>query len=246
MSGRAMRGKGLVGLTLCVLAALAVLIALGVWQLERLKWKEGMIAQIEARATAAPIALEEAEALARSGRDPSYLRARVEGRFHHGRERYLYAVADGQPGWHVITPLETPGGEMVLIDRGFVPDALKDPSSRALGQVERVVEVTGLVRMPERQGPFIPDNEPVSNRWFWRDLPAMSASMFPSGAIEVVPFFIEAEKSEVPGGWPEGGQTRLVIVNNHLQYALTWLALAACLLAVYAAYVWSHYRRKPN
>jgi surfeit locus 1 family protein len=243
MSERAMRAKGLVGLTACVLAALALLITLGVWQLERLKWKEGLIAQIEARAAAAPVTLKDAEALARAGRDPSYLRVRVEGRFHHGRERYLYAVTDGQQGWHVITPLETAGGEMVLIDRGFVPDALKAPSSRALGQVEQIVEVTGLVRMPEKQGMFIPDNEASANRWFWRDLPGMSASMFPSGAVDVAPFFVEAEKSAVPGGWPEGGQTRLVIVNNHLQYALTWFALAACLLAVYAAYVWSDYRR---
>ena len=67
--------------------------------------------------------------------------------------------------------------------------------------------------------------------------------MFPSGAVEVAPFFVEAERSEVPGGWPEGGQTRLVIVNNHLQYALTWFALAVCLVGVYAAYVWSHCRR---
>ncbi|MET0688108.1 MAG: SURF1 family protein [Methyloceanibacter sp.] len=238
-----MRGKGLVGLTACVVAALAVLIALGVWQLERLKWKEGLIAQIEARAAAAPVTLEDAETLAHAGRDPSYLRVRVEGRFHHGRELYLYASAEGQQGWHVITPLETAEGKTVLVDRGFVPDALRDPSSRALGQVEQIVEVTGLVRMPEKQGMFTPDNAARANRWFWRDLSGMSASMFPSDAVEVAPFFVEAERSEVPGGWPEGGQTRLVIVNNHLQSALTWFALAVCLVGVYAAYVWSHYRR---
>lgn len=238
-----MRGKGLVGLSAFVLAALAVLIGLGLWQFDRLKWKEGLIAQIAARSKAPAVTLDEAEALARAGQDLSYMRVRVEGRLHHGRERYLYALAEGQPGWHVMTPLETPAGDMVLVDRGFVPDALKDPSARSLGQVEQVVEVTGLVRMPETQGLFIPDNEPGTNRWFWRDLRGMAESMFPSGAIEVAPFFLEAEKSDVPGGWPEGGQTRLVIVNNHLQYALTWFALAACLLGVYAAYVWGQYRR---
>ena len=238
-----MRGKGLVGLSAFVLAALAVLIGLGLWQFDRLKWKEGLIAQIAARSKAPAVTLDEAEALARAGQDLSYMRVRVEGRLHHGRERYLYALAEGQPGWHVMTPLETPAGDMVLVDRGFVPDALKDPSARSLGQVEQVVEVTGLVRMPETQGLFIPNNEPGTNRWFWRDLRGMAESMFPSGAIEVAPFFLEAEKSDVPGGWPEGGQTRLVIVNNHLQYALTWFALAACLLGVYAAYVWGQYRR---
>ena len=129
-----MQQKGLVWLTALMLAALAVLLGLGFWQLKRLEWKEGLIAQIEARSTASPIALEEAEALVREGRDPNYYRVKVDGRFHHAKELYLYAVSDGRVGWHVITPLETADGEMVLIDRGFVPDALKDPSTRISGR----------------------------------------------------------------------------------------------------------------
>ncbi|HAN62943.1 MAG TPA: hypothetical protein DCQ79_03605, partial [Rhizobiales bacterium] len=132
-----MRTKGLLGFTALALAALAVLIGLGVWQLERLQWKEGLIAEIEARSTGAPITIAEALAIARQGRDPDYYRVRVEGRFHHDKERYLFAqsLADGTPGWHVITPLETTGEDMVLVDRGFVPDVLKEASSRASGQV---------------------------------------------------------------------------------------------------------------
>ncbi len=134
---------------------------------------------------------------------------------------------------------------MVLIDRGFVPDELKDPSTRALGQVENVVTVTGIVRSPETQTVFTPDNEPKANRWFWRDLAGMARSMFPDGTIDVAPFFLEADKSEVPGFWPEGGQTRLEIPNNHLQYAITWFLLGVCLLVVYGLYVRSYYRRGP-
>jgi len=240
-----MQQKGLVGLTALMLAGLAVLIGLGLWQLKRLEWKQGLIAQIEARTKGPPITLEDAIALTRAGRDPSYYRVRVDGRFHHAKERYLYAVSDGRAGWHVITPLETEGGDMVLIDRGFVPDELKDPSTRALGQVENVVTVTGIVRSPETQTVFTPDNEPKANRWFWRDLAGMARSMFPDGTIDVVPFFLEADKSEVPGFWPEGGQTRLEIPNNHLQYAITWFLLGVCLLVVYGLYVRSYYRRGP-
>jgi surfeit locus 1 family protein len=238
-----MQQKGLVGLTAFMLAGLAVLIGLGLWQLKRLEWKQGLIAQIEARTKGPPITLEDAIALTREGRDPSYYRVRVDGRFHHAKERYLYAVSDGRAGWHVITPLETGGGDMVLIDRGFVPDELKDPSTRTLGQVENVVTVTGIVRSPETQTVFTPDNEPKANRWFWRDLAGMARSMFPDGTIDVAPFFLEADKSEVPGFWPEGGQTRLEIPNNHLQYAITWFLLGACLLIVYGLYVRSLYRR---
>jgi surfeit locus 1 family protein len=241
-----MRTKGLLGFTALALAALAVLIGLGVWQLERLQWKEGLIAEIEARSTGAPITIAEALAIARQGRDPDYYRVRVEGRFHHDKERYLFAqsLADGTPGWHVITPLETTGGDMVLVDRGFVPDVLKEASSRASGLVEGVVTVTGIVRSPEIQGSFVPDNEREANRWFWRDLGAMARSMFPEGTVEMAPFFLDAEKSDVPGGWPEGGQTRLELPNNHLQYATTWFLLALCLLVIYAVYVRGLYRRR--
>lgn len=240
-----MQTKSLVGLTALMLAAFALLIGLGVWQLQRLEWKQGLIAQIEARTKGPPIALEDAVAYVGEGRDPSYYRVRVDGRFHHAKERYLYAVSEGRVGWHVITPLETEDGDVVLVDRGFVPDELKDPSARALGQVGNVVTVTGIVRTPETQAVFTPDNEPKVNRWFWRDLAGMARSMFPAGTTEVAPFFLEADKSELPGGWPEGGQTRLEIPNNHLQYAITWFLLAAGLLIVYGLYVRSLYRRPP-
>jgi len=238
-----MQQKSLVGLTALMLAGLAVLVGLGFWQLKRLEWKQGLIAQIEARTKGPPITLEDAVALAGQGRDPSYYRVRVDGRFHHAKERYLYAVSEGRVGWHVIAPLETEDGDIVLVDRGFVPDELKDPSARALGQVENVVTVIGIARSPETQTLFTPDNEPKVNRWFWRDLAGMARSMFPAGTIDVAPFFLEADKSKVPGFWPEGGQTRLEIPNNHLQYAITWFLLGACLLIVYGLYVRSLYRR---
>jgi surfeit locus 1 family protein len=230
--------RGLLGFTALTLAALAVLIGLGVWQLQRLQWKEGLIAKIEARTKAAPTTLAEATAMAARGEDPSYTRVRVSGRYDHAKERYLFALSEGRAGWHVIAPLETEAGETVLIDRGFVPDNLKAPASRAKGEVEGVVAVTGIVRLPDRPGAFTPDNEPEANRWFWRDEDAMARSMFPGESVRVAPFFLEAEKGEAAGGWPEGGQTRLDLPNNHLQYAITWFLLAAALVGVYAAYVW--------
>ena len=165
-----MRARGLLLLTLCSAAALAVLIGLGVWQLQRLQWKEGLIAEIEARSHAEPISLKEAVTREQTGEDVSYVRVRVDGKFDNGKERYLFAVSDGAPGWHVITPLTTSGGDRVLIDRGFVPDAFKDPASRPQGELTDAVTVTALARPSETQGVFIPNNEPERNRWFWRDL----------------------------------------------------------------------------
>jgi surfeit locus 1 family protein len=238
-----MRVSGLLLLTAFAAAALAVLLGLGVWQLQRLQWKEGLIAEIEARTKALPISLDEAVALARKGEDVSYLRVRAEGRFAHDQERYFFTSVDGNVGWDVITPLTTPTGEVVLIDRGFVPDALKDPASRPQGQIESPVTVMGLARPPETQGRFVPDNDAARNRWFWRDLTGMARSMFPSGAPDLAPFFLEAEKGDAPSGWPRGGQTRLDIPNDHLQYAITWFAIAFCLVVIYVLYVRSRWRR---
>lgn len=234
---------GFLRLTIATLIGVAILVSLGMWQLKRLEWKEGLIARIEARTERGPVSLDRAIELAKMRKNPSYYRVRVAGRFHHKRERYLYAFSlDGEPGWHVITPLETVDGHMVLVDRGFVPERLRDPSTRPEGQVQEVVTVTGLLRTPEDPNIFIPDNDPDKNQWFYRDLVTMTQSMFPGGTVQVTPFFLEAEASEVPGGWPKGGETRLTLVNNHLQYALTWFSLAICLLAVYAVYVWGAYR----
>jgi surfeit locus 1 family protein len=240
-----MTRKGLAWFTVFTLAALALLVGLGVWQLQRLEWKEGLISEIEARAKGAPITLKEAIAVARAGKDPSYYRVRVKGRFENDKERYLYALSsDGEPGWHVITPFDADEGDLVLIDRGFVPDRLRDPSTRAAGQLDGEVEVTGLVRLPEMQGPFTPDNEPAANSWFWRDLNGLIFSMYPTATMDPTPFFLEAEKSDVPGGWPEGGQTRLELPNNHLQYAITWFLLAGAVVVIYLVYVRGAYRRR--
>jgi surfeit locus 1 family protein len=241
-----MQTKDLIGFTALAFAALAVLIGLGIWQVKRLHWKEGLIAAIDARTKGEPISLDQAVALAKEGRDASYYRVRVEGRFDNTKERYLFSqsISDGTPGWHVITPFTTTQGVLVLVDRGFVPDQLKDSSTRASGEIEGTTTVTGIVRIPETQGLFTPNNEPEVNRWFWRDLNGMVISMFPTATLDVPPFFIEAEKSEVPGGWPEGGQTRLSLPNNHLQYATTWFGLAAALIVIYAFYVRSLYRQE--
>ena len=227
----------LIGFTLATLAALALLIGLGVWQLQRLEWKRGLIAEIETRAKAPPIILAEALALAKDGGDPSYLHVRVAGRFENDKERHLYALADGAPGWHLITPLVADDGATVMVDRGFVPDALKEQATRPQSQVEGETSVTGLVRVPESKGAFTPDSDPDRDRWYYRDLDGMAQSMFGDKPQNLAPFFLEAEEGGPPGSWPRGGQTRLDLPNNHLQYAITWFLLAFCLLVIYAVYV---------
>jgi surfeit locus 1 family protein len=233
-----MPARKLIGLTIFTLAALALLIGLGVWQLQRLEWKRGLVAEIETRTKAPPVGLADALALVKKGDDVDYMRIKLRGSFEHDKERYLYAInADGEPGWHVIVPFDTDTGDLVLVDRGFVPEQRRDPASRPEGQLQGVVDITGLARPPESQGLFVPNNEPENNRWFFRDLNGMMFSMYPTATMDPVPFFVEAEQGDVPGGWPRGGQTRLDLPDNHLQYAITWFLLALCLLVIYGLYV---------
>lgn len=230
------RFKPLVVPSIMTLISLAILIGLGMWQLQRREWKLGLIERIEARAQGEPISLSLAKRLWEKDGDVEYYRVLLVGRFLHGLERHLYGLAEGQAGWRILTPLETAVGDVVFVDRGIVPDELKDAASRKAGQVEGVVELVGLARAPESRGAFTPDNQPGANRWFWRDVNGLIASMPAGKAEKTVPFMVEAEKQTVPGGWPRSGLTRLALPNRHLEYAMTWFGLALALLAVFLAY----------
>jgi surfeit locus 1 family protein len=214
--------------------ALAVLLGLGTWQIERLIWKEGLIAERQAAVTGPPIELPPSLAAAQP---LEYHRLRVAGHFLNHRELYLGATSDdGHPGYHIITPLALADGRILLVDRGFVPEGRKAPQSRAEGELEGEVAVTGLLRIPPAGRPhwFVPDNSAERNYWFYMDVPAMTAA---AGLEHVLPFYMDADAAPNPGGLPVGGQTRLELPNNHLQYAITWYALAAGLIVVYAVFI---------
>ncbi len=233
-----MTRKGIFWPTLSAALGLAVLVGLGTWQVQRLHWKEGLIARIEARAKAKPVSLDQALARWRETGEVEYLRARLTGRFLHEDELHLYGLVNGEPGWRIVTPLVTPEGAIVLVDRGFVPNPLKAPSARRQGQIQGPVEVVGLARAPETQGLFTPDNDTVANAWYWRDLVAMGRVVLtPEQQAKLAPFFVEAEPMAVPGGWPRGGVTRLELPNRHLEYAITWYGLAVVLVVIYVLFM---------
>ena len=207
--------------------AVAVLLALGTWQIDRLNWKRGLIAEIAARTAAEPAPLP---AGAFTAADWNFRRVRLEGTFRHGHEFHLLAPnRRGGFGYHVLTPFERIGGGLVLVDRGWVPDSKKDAATRAAGQIEGVVEVSGIARVPWRKTWITPDNDIAANVWFEPDLNAMGAQL---GAV-LAPILIEADAEANPGGLPLGGQTRLEIVNNHLAYAITWYVLALAAMVIF-------------
>ncbi len=223
--------------TLFTVAALGVLIGLGSWQLDRREWKLDLIATIEARLQAPPLGVIFPDQL-----DPEkldlleYRRTKVVGLPDYDKELYLHAIGpDGQPGVHVIVPV-TQYTSTVLFDRGFVPIELKDPAKRAKGQIDKILQ-DGVIRNNQQPGLFTPPNEPQNNLWYYRDWQAMADAMGLDKS-RVLPFIVEADATANPGGVPLGGQTRVEIKNDHLEYALTWFGLALTLLGVFLAFSW--------
>lgn len=239
----ARRGTGLLWPSIFSAFVLAVLLGLGTWQLQRLHWKNGLIAQIEARVHASPVPLTDALAGLGRGDDLEYTRVAVTGRWVPGIERYLWAPASSGPGWHVYAPLKTAAGLVVLVNRGFVPDARRDPATRPEPAEAGEVSLIGLLRMPEAKHMFTPDNDVERNIWYSRDISGMAQSMAGSVGAAIAPFAIDAEAGATQSPGPQGGVTRLELPNSHLQYAVTWYGLAATLVGVYVAFVWSRLQR---
>ena len=217
--------------TLITIAIVLICVGLGVWQLERLQWKQDLIAAREAAVAAPPIASPRTLAEAH---DMEFRHVTDEGIFLHDREIFVGATSprSGDAGFDVLTPLREADGRIVFVNRGFVPTELKDPRTRHAGQLEDTVKIAGLLRLPpdKKPGWFLPDNRADINYWFWIDLPAMAAA---NGLGNVAPFYIDADTAPNPGGWPQGGVTLLELPNNHQQYALTWFSLAVGMVVIY-------------
>ncbi|MFC0282352.1 SURF1 family protein [Camelimonas abortus] len=209
-------------------AALALLFcALGAWQLQRLAWKNALVARVTAAAHAPPV---DAPGPAQWSRAPEmeYRRVQARGRFLHRHEALVPAVTALGGGYWVMTPLRAGDGVVIYVNRGFVPPDRKSPASRGAPPPEGEVTVSGLLRLPEPGGGFLRRNDPAADRWYSRDVVAMARR---AGLSPVAPWFIDAAAAPDARGYPVGGLTRLRFSNSHLVYALTWFALALLSLA---------------
>lgn len=204
------------------LLAIAALLALGTWQVRRRAWKLDLIAGVEAHLHASPVAAPGPAAWPRLGAGEAYLRVRVHGRFLAGSETLVQALTERGGGFWVMTPLAADRGFTVLVNRGFVPGDLAD-SARRRGGGGAPATVTGLLRPTEPNGGFLRRNDPGAGRWYARDVAAIARAR---RLGRVAPYFIDADATPNPGGYPVGGLTVIAFRNNHLVYAVTWYALA--------------------
>lgn len=213
------------GMIVTGVVGVAVLLGLCVWQLQRLAWKEGVIDTLEARLAEPPKALPQEFNPA----NEEFSRVRIEGQFLGELGEHGFADAPlltsrkfVGPGYRVIQPFDLTNGRRIMVDRGFAPVETKNQggaASRPTPAPSGVIEIVGALRWPDvstDQAYGVNDNV-----WTARDLATM-ARLF--GAEEVL---VVAETSSAVGEWPKADPIRAVNVrNNHLEYAITWAALA--------------------
>lgn len=200
-----------------------VFLALGTWQVQRLFWKLDLIARVDARVHAEPVPAPPPSTSVSAAND-EYKRVTTTGRLLNDKEALVQAVTELGPGFWVVTPLQTADQGTILINRGFVPKEKRDPAARGQAQYETPVTVTGLLRLSEPKGGFLRANDPSADRWYSRDVEAIAKAR---GLTNVAPYFIDADATPNPGGFPVGGLTIVKFRNSHLVYALTWYSLAA-------------------
>lgn len=203
------------------LLMLAGFLWLGIWQVERLAWKRQLIATVDVRVYAAPI--EWSELATQPPAEQDYRRVKITGTFDHDKETLVQAVTELGGGFWVLTPMKTGSGEIILINRGFVPPEKRDGSDRVEGQVTGPQTIVGLARLSVPGGAFLRSNDPDADRWYSRDVHAIANARQLGQPAD---FFIDADATPNPGGYPVGGLTVINFRNTHLSYALTWFALA--------------------
>ena len=224
-----------IGLTLATLIALAILGGLGVWQVQRLHWKEALLAHIAALKTAPARPLDGALAALARGGEADFTRVGLDCPDLEQRPTIkLYAVWGGEAGFRLIAacPLKDQPFASLLVDRGFVrQDAAALPPSPGL--LDR--PVVGVLRKGDRKTFVTPDNQPAQRLFYFRDVPAMAAVL---GAQKPAPIFLMLEQPAPKSGLPVPAPIPPDIPNRHLEYAITWFGLAGALLAVYLATLW--------
>ena len=227
--------RSVITATIFAIVGLAILLSLGVWQLERLSWKENLIATLNARVAAPPHALP----LSPTQDADEFSRVRLRGTFAAGQSALVYTAGSALrpdvsgPGYWVLSPLRTPDGKTIVVNRGFV--AAKNAAPPPIGEVE----LTGALRWPDDESMFTPPDEPQNNVWYRRDPAAIAAA---KGWGQVARFFVEQDAPQLTNA-PRAGPLVVKLRNSHLGYAITWFGLAATLAGVYLVWLRGRLRK---
>ena len=214
-----------VAFALFLVAACIGFVALGVWQMQRLSWKQELIANTENRLAQPPVDAPTPAEWGAIDTSDLYTKLHATGHYLSGQDTFVVASTRYGRGFWVLTPFMTDAGFTVLVNRGFILPAQK-ATLRVPAGAQRI---EGLLRLSEPQGSLLQQNQPAADRWYARDVAAIASARGLAG--DIAPYFIDlATVENAPKDQPIAGLTVVQFRNNHLQYALTWFALAALAL----------------
>ena len=247
---------------LATLVALALLLALGIWQIQRKAQKEDLLAALDRAATAEPLALDSTALrqlrlwpaglrFVTPGGIPELTRAKVTGIYIPARSipvRATFPAAKnarslGGLGFFWMTPLQIDSSTIIFVNRGFVP-ADAQGKAPAIETPEGPQSITGLLRLSEKAQTFTPADNPGKGEYFIRDPQTMAKAV---ALRDVIDLFIDAERGSADTLTPpvgvEAQEMIARIPNNHLSYALTWFGLALTLLGVFGFFARARLRQ---
>jgi cytochrome oxidase assembly protein ShyY1 len=237
--------RGVAGLGIFTLLTLALLIGLGVWQLQRRVEKHALIAQLTERLAAAPAALPSPAqwSALTPGRD-EFRRVHFSATYEQRPDAMVYssgsAIRDdvSGPGTWAFLPARLPGGETVVINAGFVQNTMQDRGQQDRAVARLVtgapVTLTGYIRFPESAGVLTPRENIAKRLWFTRDHRAIARAL---GWGEVAPFYIDLETPAPESGIPKPGPLEVHLKDDHLQYAITWFGLAGAVVIAFGVWL---------
>jgi surfeit locus 1 family protein len=207
---------------------LVILLALGGWQVKRLHWKTGLLAQIEAGQTMPATPLDQLLSDEKTGKLIDWRTVSLRGHIADEPVRFLYTLRNGKPVLRTLAPFITDRGRVITVDFGYV-DALQNPGYR-LPQTGRDVALEGILKPIRKPGRFAPDNQ-VGGTWYWADTATILEPFFASPTVEA--YMVDLNAPRLYPDWPEPAPAHATIPNNHLDYALTWFGLALAAIGVY-------------
>ena len=238
--------RGVAGFAVFTLLMLALFLGLGIWQLQRRTEKHALIATLTERlAAAAGVAAAASQWHALTPAGDEFRRVRLTATYLRLPDAMVYSSGSAirtdisGPGTWAFLPARLPTGETVVIDTGFVPNAMQDRGLQDRAVAPLVtgapVTLTGYIRFPEAAGMLTPQQNPAQRLWFTRDHLAMARTLGWGG--EVAPFYIDLETPVPASGLPKPGPLDVHLPDDHMQYAIIWFSLAGAVVIAFGAWL---------